>query len=337
MKDITIYDVAKALNLSASTVSRGLKDHPHIKKETTERIKAVAGRMGYQKNKFAVNLRQRHTNTLGLIVPKLNSYFMATVISGIERVTNENGYGLIISTSQESAGMEAANVTTMFNSRVDGLMVSLASDTAGTDHLDIFLNKNIPVIFFDRVADCGGCMKVLIDNCRAGFEVTSHLIEQGCSRIVHVGGNMLRNVYSERFAGYRKALSEYGLKFEKSLHIVNDLSRETAGEAAGRILRMKKLPDGIFAANDTTAVTIVLELLGAGIRIPDDVCVAGFNNEPISRVIRPNLTTVDYPAEQIGEIVATSLIRKLRGNDPDNGPVLLGHRLIVRESTLRNT
>lgn len=335
MKEITIYDVARALNISASTVSRGLKDHPHIKAATAARIKAVADKMGYQRNKFAVNLRQRNTNTLGIVVPKLNSYFMATVIAGIERVTNENGYGLIISTSQESAELEAANVTTMFNSRVDGLMVSLASDSTGTGHFDVLLKRNIPLIFFDRVSECGGCMKVLIDNFRAGFEVTAHLAEQGCSRIVHVGGNMLRNVYSERFDGYRKALSDYGLGFDKSMLIICDLSRESARKAAEKIIKMKKLPDAVFAANDTSAVTIILELIKAGIRIPGDVCVAGFNNEPISQVIKPNLTTVDYPADQIGEIVATSLIRKLRENDTNQKTVILKHELIVRESSLR--
>src|SRR5512133_804355 len=142
-REITIYDVAKELNISPSTVSRGLKNHPHIRKETIRRIKAAADKMGYRRNKFASNLRLRHTNTLGLVVPKLNSYFMATVIAGIEKVTNANGYGLIISTSQESEKQEISSVNTLFNSRVDGLMVSLAFDTREVDHFNTLLNKNI--------------------------------------------------------------------------------------------------------------------------------------------------------------------------------------------------
>jgi LacI family transcriptional regulator len=335
-REITIYDVARALKLSPSTVSRGLKDHPHIRKETVKKIKAAADTMGYQHNKFASNLRQRHTNTLGLVVPKLNSYFMATAIAGIERVTNENGYGLIISTSQESVRQEISSVSTLFNSRVDGLMVSLAFDTESLDHFNVLLNKSIPVVFFDRVSECTGCLKVIINNFSAGYEVTSHLLDQGCRRIVHVGGNMLRNVYSERYKGYRKALKDHGLKADKKLLIISDLSGDSATMAARKILAMKPLPDGIFAANDTSAVAIVMELLKSGIRIPGDICVAGFNNEPLSKVIKPNLTTVDYPAGEIGEIVATSLINKLRNRQTDMPEtIMLDHKLIVRESSLR--
>jgi len=335
-REVTIYDVARALNISPSTVSRGLSDHPHIRKETVKKIKAAAQEMGYQRNKFASNLRQRQTNTLGLLVPKLNSYFMSTVIAGIEKVTNENGYGLIISNSQESSLQEIAGTKTLFNSRVDGLMVSLAFDTRNTKHFKLFLDKNIPVIFFDRVSECPGCMSVIIDNFMAGYEVTSHLISQGCKKIVYIGGNPLRNVYSERHKGYKKALQSSGLPFDKSLTMIGELTRQAGTEAALKILSMKPLPDAVFTANDTSAVGVMMELLKKGIRIPEDICVAGFNNEPVSQVIQPNLTTVHYPAEEIGEIVATSMMNKLR-NRQSNGmnKIVLNHKLIVRGSSLR--
>lgn len=337
-REVTIYDVAKALNISPSTVSRGLKNHPHIKKETVTRIKAVADEMGYQRNNFASNLRLKHTNTLGLLVPKLNSYFMSTVIAGIEKITNENGYGLIISTSQESVRQEISNVKTLFNSRVDGLMVSLAFDTKNLEHFNLIFNKNIPVIFFDRILSCPGCMCVVIDNFKAGFEVTSHLVSQGCKRIVHVGGNMLRNVYADRLGGYKKALRSGGIQFDKNLVFTGDLSRQWASEIAMKVLRMKPLPDGIFTSNDTSAVTLMIELQKAGLRIPGDVCVAGFNNEPVSQVVKPNLTTVNYPAEEIGEIVAGSLIANIKKKEPlPPKKVVLEHKLIIRESSLRKS
>lgn len=144
-REVTIYDLAKALGLSPSTVSRGLNDHPHIHEETIKRIKTAALNMGYQKNKFASNLRQKHTNTIGVIVPKLNSYFMATVIAGMEKVTNQHGYGLIISQSQESWLQEISCFSTLFNSRVDGFLVSLAFDTRNIDHYNILFRKNIPL------------------------------------------------------------------------------------------------------------------------------------------------------------------------------------------------
>lgn len=335
-REVTIYDMAKVLNISPSTVSRGLKDHPHIRKETVRKIKAVANEMGYQHNKFASNLRLKKTNTLGLVVPKLNSYFMASVIAGIEKITNENGYGLIISTSQESEKQEISSVYTLFNSRVDGMMISLAYDTRNLHHFNALFNKNIPVIFFDRVFQCPGCLCVVIDNFRAGFEATSHLLEQGCRRIMHIGGNLLRNVYSDRFNGYKKALKAFGLSYDRNLVMIGDLSRESGVEAARKIIRMRSMPDGVFTSNDTTAVTLIVELQKAGIKIPDDICVVGFNNEPISQVIRPNLTTVNYPAQEIGEIVASSMIRRLKIKQyEDLNTIVLNHELVIRESSLR--
>lgn len=335
--EVTIYDLARALNISPSTVSRGLKDHPHIRKETIKKIKATANEMGYQRNKFASNLRQKHTNTLGVIVPKLNSYFMATVIAGMEKITNQHGYGLIISQSQESGKQEASCVATLFNSRVDGLLVSLAFDTKNPDHFNIFLNKDIPVVFFDRVSDCNGCMSVVIDNFKAGYDATSHLIDQGCRRILHLGGNLLRNVYADRFRGYKQALADKSIFFDQKLVIISDLSSEAGSDTAKKILKMDPRPDAVFTSNDTSAVAIIVELLKAGIKIPGDIAVVGFNNEPISQVIQPNLTTVDYPAMQIGEIAATLLINKLKNSQPDNlSTMVLKHKLIIRQSSLKN-
>jgi LacI family transcriptional regulator len=335
-KEVTIYDVARILNISPSTVSRGLKDHPHIREETRDKIKKTADEMGYQRNKFASSLRKKRTETIGVVIPRLNSYFMATAIAGIEKITNKYGYGLIISQSQESARQEVTCISTLFNSRVDGLLISLAYDTENLNHFNILFKKDIPVVFFDRVEECSGCLNVVIDNFKAGYEVTSHLIDQGCRRIVHLGGNMLRNVYSNRFRGYMQALADNDIKFEQDLLIISELSSSAGIDAARTMMKMKVKPDGIFTANDTSAVAVICELQKAGIKIPGDVAVAGFNNEPISQVIQPNLTTIDYPARNIGEIAATSLINILNNSEPFNlSTIVLKHELIVRESTLR--
>ena len=335
--EVTIYDVAKALNLSPSTVSRALKDHPHIRKETKKKIIATAAEMGYRHNKFASSLRQKHTNTIGVVVPRLNSHFMASALAGIEKITSENGYGLIISQSQESWRKEISCVSTLFNSRVDGLIVSLAFETKNMEHFDILFNKDIPVIFFDRVADCHGCINVIIDNYTAGYEATSHMLQQGCKRIVHIGGNMLRNVYSERFRGFKQALYENNVEFDQNLLFITDMSEQAGIEVAGKLLKLRPHPDGIFTANDTTAVSVIVELEKAGIKIPEEIAVVGFNNEPISQVIKPNLTTVDYPAREIGEIAATSLIGQLKNSQSSNlSTIVLKHRLIIRDSSIKN-
>jgi LacI family transcriptional regulator len=216
-------------------------------------------------------------------------------------------------------------------------LVSLASDTKNTDHFNGLINKDIPVVFFDRVLECNGCLSVVIDNYKAGYEATSHLIEQGCRRIFHIGGNLLRNVYADRFRGYKQALADNGIGFDQNFIVISDMSAQAGIDTAKKILNMKPRPDGIFASNDTSAVVAIVELEKEGVKIPDEIAVVGFNNEPISQVVQPNLTTVDYPAREIGEIAATSLINKLKSSQSDNlSTIVLKHNLIIRKSSLRN-
>ncbi len=334
--DVTIYDIARALNLSPSTVSRALKDNPNIRKETKKKIFAAARDMGYQRNKFASDLRQKRTTTLGVIVPRLDSYFMSSVISGIEKVTNHYGYNLIISQSQETVKREIDSVSTLFNSRVDGLLVSLAYDTRNLDHFNILFKKGIPVVFFDRVTSCGDCISVIIDNHRAGYDMTSHLISQGCRHILHIGGGLIRNVYHDRFSGYKQALADNNIAFDEDLVIISQLNDQVGAEVLPKILSMNPRPDGIFAANDTSAVSIMCELKKAGINIPEDIAVAGFNNDPISRIVEPNLSTINYPGKEMGEIAAQTLINKLNNLQSTSlKTIILSHAAIIRQSTER--
>ncbi|MCW5910916.1 MAG: LacI family DNA-binding transcriptional regulator [Cyclobacteriaceae bacterium] len=336
-KEITIYDIAKALNISPATVSRGLKDHPAIRKGTKKKILDAASKMGYQQNTFASNLRRKRSNTIGVIIPRLNSYFMSTVISGMEKVANQSGYNLIISQSQESFKKEIISVKTMYDSRIDGLMVSLAYDTADTEHFEVLLKKRIPIIFFDRVIDHPGCTSIVIDNRQAGYDATHHLLSQGCKRIMHLAGNLSRNVYSDRLEGYKMALAKFNIPFDPSLVISNSLLSEQGGvDAAQEILTMHEKPDGIFASNDTSAVACMRQLKLAGIKIPHDIAVVGFNNDPISKVIDPNLTTVNYPGQEMGEVAAATLVNKLdQSNSPGVNTIVLRHELIIRESSTR--
>ena len=225
-KDITIYDIADALSLSPATVSRGLKDHPAIRKDTKKRIIEKAREMGYQHNLFASSLRRNRTNTIGVIVPRLNSYFMSAVIAGIEKVASEAGYNLIISQSLESVKKEMINVKTLFNSRVDGLLVSAAYDTENLKHFELFLDKKIPLIFFDRILEHPQCASIVIDNFKAGYEVTNHLLSQGCKRIVHITASLKRNVYADRLNGYKKALEEHGISYDEIISAIRPGPRQ---------------------------------------------------------------------------------------------------------------
>lgn len=335
-RDITIYDIAKALNVSAATVSRGLKNHPSISKETKRKIVEVARHMGYQQNVFASNLRKKRTNTIGVVVPRLNSYFMSAVISGMEKVANQAGYNLIISQSLESVNKEMANVQTMFNSRVDGLLISLASNTENIEHLEFMLQKGIPLIFFDRIFNHPDCTSIVIDNCQAGYEITHHLLQQGCRRIMHITHDLRSNVYADRLRGYQKALAEYQLAYDPALLLTNNLSDQDGIEAARTIMAMPELPDGIFVANDTCAVSCMSALEEMGVQVPQEIALAGFNNDAVSKVVRPKLTTIHYPGQQMGEVAVSTLVGMLSNSPTANlNRIVLRHELIVRQSSLK--
>jgi LacI family transcriptional regulator len=335
-KEITIYDIARELNISASTVSRGLRNSTSIRKDTRRKILSKARELGYQHNTFASSLRKQRTSTIGLVLPRLDSYFQSTVISGIEKVAKKRGYNLIISQSEETMAKEVTCLSTMYNSRVDGLLFSLAYDTDNLDHLDMFINKGIPVVFFDRVSEHPDYINIVIDNFKAGHEVTEHLIKQGCKRILHMGGNLKRNVYRDRFNGYKKALKDNGIVFNPKHVFIGMMNQQAADDVVDNMFGMKNLPDGVFASNDTTAVQIICRLKEAGIRVPQDVCVAGFNNIPISNVIDPNLTTVNYPGQEMGEVAASTLIDILQNsNTVKLNTIVLKHELILRSSTAR--
>lgn len=338
-REITIYDIAKHLGISAATVSRGLKNNSMISKSTRKKIAEAAKELGYQSNTFASSLRSKNTHTLGVLVPRLNSYFMSSVLAGMEKAASKQGYNLIIAQSLEEADREVANAATMFNKRVDGLLISLSANTENLSHLDSFFKRKIPVVFFDRVHPHPDTISIIIDNYGAAYKVTEHLIRQGCVRLMHLGGNLLRDVYRLRLEGFQQALKDYNLPFNPDLHIVSPLSEDAGTEAAKFILDFpaSDRPDGVFCANDTAAVHCMIRLKAAGLHIPDDIAFAGFNNDPISKVIEPNLTTVDYSGEAVGSTAVTNLISHLQGISDlyMTNQITLRSELIIRASSVK--
>ena len=334
-KEVTIYDIAKKLNISAATVSRGLKDRAGTNKETKKRILEAAAEMGYQSNAMASNLRNKRSNIIGVIIPRLNSVFMAQVIAGIESEVSSANYTLIISQSQENMKSEENSAMAMFSNRVDGLLVSVAHDTKDTSHFDNFVKRGTPVILFDRVYEDKRYPVIHIDNFKAGYDITSHLIKQGCKRIAHVTGE-LQNVFADRFNGYKKALADHNIAYDEKLVFVNGVIAVDGTKAAEEILALKTLPDGVFAANDNAAVTCMQVLKKRGIRVPQDIAFAGFNNDPLCCIIEPNLTTIDYDGYEMGQVAARLLLDFMNNKETySSDNVVLGHELIVRESSQR--
>jgi LacI family transcriptional regulator len=334
-KEITIYDLARKLDLSIATVSRALKDDPVVSKKTKKRIADLAQELGYRSNHFARNLRTRRTMTIGVIIPRINSYFMSAVIAGMENIANHEGYNLIISQSSESVDKERANAITFFNSRVDGLLVSLAYDTTNLAHFEPFFKKKTPLIFFDRVADHKDCTCILIDNQKAAYDATTHLISLGRRRIVHITAPSKRNVYTDRLKGYKEALTDNHIPYREDYIITGNLSQEAGADAAALIRAMSPLPDAVFAANDNCAVGCMVAIRQMGIQIPKDIAFVGFNNDPVSTVVEPNLTTINYPGYEMGQLAARSLIDHLNGtsNIHSTNTILLRSELVIRDSS----
>jgi LacI family transcriptional regulator len=269
---------------------------------------------------------------------ELNTSFMVSVLSGIEEVIGKTDYEILVAHSAEQGQTEITNAKNLFNKRVDGLIASLSLDTSNLTHFNSFFEKKIPVVFFDRVEENFKGAKITIDNFACGYQVTSHLISQGCRSIVHLTNSLKRNVYSDRYEGYRAALKDHGLTFQEENLIVCKMNKEEASKAALKILDMDKRPDGLFVAGDFAAAICIQTFIENGLNVPRDIAVAGFNNDIISTIIEPKLTTVNYSGFNMGKIAAKIIMDHLVGKQDINltNKVIMNAELIIRNSSLRN-
>jgi LacI family transcriptional regulator len=272
-----------------------------------------------------------------VIAYELNSSFTTPMLSGIETVANEAGYGIILTDSSKSSSKEVANAHNLFQRRVDGIIAVLAPETDSFDHFRPFREKNIPMIFLDRESPFPDSTSVVIDNFQCGLMVTRHLIEQGCRRIVFLTPDHKRDIYSQRYRGYRDAHAEKGIAVDDSLLIVAEAGEEANEKAAKKKLGMKPLPDGLFANSDLAAAVCIRTFQEQGIRVPQDIAVVGFNNEVIGKLITPGLTTVNYPAKEMGAAAAGMLVNHLKGTGRIGSISTLTIRadLIIRQSSLK--
>lgn len=336
-KEVTIYDIAKELKISPATVSRALNGNAVVKEKTRKKVQAAADKLGYRVNAFAKNIRIGKTKTIGVIVHELKSNFITSVLSGIEKVATLNGYDIIIGHSSESKEKEIQNTANLFNKRVDGLLASLAFDTDNWNHYQPFIDKKVPVIFYDRVFLKSPFSNVTLDNFKAGYEVVEHLIKQGCKRIMHITADTTKNVYADRLEGYKAALADNGIPLVKDLIRITALNEDAGIAEAEKILKMKVRPDAVFVSNDFCAAVIINHLTEHGIKIPEDIAFVGFNDDTISKIIRPRLSTVKYPGPQMGEIAAQRLINELNGlaNSELESQIIMRPTLVVRDSSIR--
>jgi DNA-binding LacI/PurR family transcriptional regulator len=338
-KDITIYDIAEKLKLATSTISRALKDHPTISLKTIKKVKKAAEEMGYVPNTLAAGLRGNKTNTIGVLLPTITQPFLSSLISGIEIAARKSGYNVLIMQSHDSYEEEVSITKSLYSSRVSGVICSLAMETRDTSHFQQFVSSNIPLVFVDRVPKDFNTFRVIIDNYAAGYKATKHLIEQGCTRIAHLtAGSEFGNLYSERKRGYKDALKDFNLPIDEDL-IVNlkSVTYEEGEIESNKLFDLPNPPDGIFASGDIIGVSAVQTAKKRGIKIPEELAVIGFNDDPISKIIEPNLSTITHPAAKMGKASAEIVLKNLKSLKTHEIKEIsfLNTEVIVRESSKR--
>ncbi len=338
-KDITIYDIAEKLNLATSTISRALKDHPTISSKTIKKVKQTAEELGYIPNTLAAGLRGNKTNTIGVLIPTITQPFLSSLISGIEIRARKSGYNVVIMQSHDSYEEEVNMAKTLYSSRVSGIICSLAMETRDTSHFHQFVSSNIPLVFVDRVPKDFNTFRVIIDNYAAGYKATKHLIEQGCKNIAHLtAGSEFGNLYSERKRGYVDALKEFKLPIAEELIInLKTVTYEEGEKESNKLYDLPNPPDGIFASGDIIGVSAIQSAKKRGIKIPEELAIIGFNNDPISQIIEPNLSTIIHPAEKMGKASAEIILKNLKSLKTDDIKEIsfLNTDVLVRESSKR--
>ncbi len=332
---ITIKDIAKMLNISASTVSRALKDHPDISPKTKRMVQAFASKMNYRPNALALNLRRSKTNTIGVIIPEIVHHFFSSVISGIDKVAYAAGYNVIICQSNEDYNREVIDTQALLDNRVDGVLMSVSKTTFQFDHIQNLIEHGIPVVFFDRAPEEIDADKVFIDDFMGAKIATHHLIATGCRKILHLAGPPHLLIGQKRRDGYIKALEENGIPFNPDFVIKCD-TRDDVFANAGNILQMANQIDGIFAVNDSTAIAAMQVLIKNNIRVPEHISVIGFGDGPNATIVYPPLSTVEQKGTEIGKEAIQLLINQIENQKEEyaTSTKIITPVLRIRESTM---
>lgn len=335
---VTIYDISEKLNVSAATVSRALNDNPKISLKTRELVMETAKEMNYQQNQLAQALKSGKSHNVGIIVPFINRTFFSSVIRGIEEELTPQGYHVIICQTHENVDNEIEQINTLLNMQIDGIFMSVSKTTKNTDHIKKVLDESTPLVFFDREKEIVGVSSVTIDDFKGGYLATEHLILQGCKRISHFPGDLNLEIYQNRYKGYLAALKAHNIKFNPDYIIETKSKVESGTSAASKLWELDEKPDAIFSASDYTALGAIQELKRRQIRIPQEVCVVGFSNEPFTKYMEMPITSVDQTPITMGKIAAQVFLQQIKGSQTITieKKVVLAPKLYIRDSSNRN-
>ena len=337
MQNVTIKDIARTLGLSASTVSRALRGSTEINDETRRLVQELAEKLNYTPNPIALSLKEKKTRVIGVIVPEIANYFCSAVIGGIEDFAYNNGYHVVIFQSHEKYERELMNIKLLESRRIDGLIISVSNETKNGKHIQELINKGTPVVMFDRICNEVDTPRVVTDDKGGTFIAAKHLIEQGYKRIAHLTMASHLSVTKNRTKGYIEALRESNISFQKKWVIACNFDIASVKNAINKLFKDAPKPNAILAASERIALRSIEALKEMKLRIPADVAVAGFFDNPVSRFIDPPLTSIHQPTFDIGQSAARLLIEMIDSNKLQHQlkTIELKTTLEIRESTRR--
>lgn len=337
VKKTTIYDIAENLGLTAATVSRALNNNPKISEKTRKLVQKTALEMNYEQNTLAKALKSGKSFNVGVIVPRIDSNFFASVIRGIEEELYPKGYHVIICQTHDQEEQEIGNINSLLSAQVDGILMSITNAQTKSNIFESISKKNVPLIFFDRKKDIANVSSVTIDDFNGAYQATKHLIKQGYKRIAHLSNDRRLEIFKNRYLGYKQAILDHGLEYDENL-VVKTNSKVLSGRTStAQLLNLQNPPDAIFSASDFSALGAIQEIKSRGLKIPEDISVIGFSNEPFTRFMELSITSVDQFPIEMGRKTALLFLeevdKKIRTKKSQQ--IVLQPELIIRKSSLK--
>ncbi|MDO5968387.1 LacI family DNA-binding transcriptional regulator [Flavivirga aquimarina] len=334
-KKTTIKDIASVLNISPAAVSKALHNDSRISLKTKEAVKKVAKDLNYQPNHLASALRKGKSNLVGVIVPRTNSNFFSSVIENMEEALNKEGYNIIITQSNESYKKECRNIDTLLFTQVDGIIASMANETTNLEYYEKIKSKGIPLILFDRGENDLNVDYIGINDYDSSHLIVDHLVQQGCKRIAHIGGYKHTRIFNNRIRGYIEALKKHNLPLEDELLIESSLTTKDGREKMIQLLSLKDKPDAVYVAGDYAALGALQVLNEQGIRIPEDIALVGFGNEPFTAMVTPAISSINQHSTEIGKLAAKTFLEHAKKTiiEQSLNKIILDAELVVRDSS----
>lgn len=338
MEKLKLFDIAKALGLSKTTVSKVLNNYSDVSQFTRIKVLNYVKKVGFEPNRQASSLRKKETKTIAIILPEINHDFYNSVQEGILSVSQKNDYNLCVAISNESYETEKKLVYQFLGRNVDAIFLSLSNETKNFDHLKAIQEQGKVLVMFDKIEKTINCPKIIVDDRKASFLATEHLIKNGCKNILHFRGGFQPQISIDRYLGYRDALNKHGIPFDKEKVFVCETADENNGFfAAKKVFKSGIKFDGLFAVTDYAAIGAIQFFKSKKIRVPKDVLVVGFSNWKVTRFTSPTISTVDQSAFLMGENIFNAFLEekllKMQGDQPVNKILKLPTKLIVRESS----